>query len=270
MFSHSAQTRGSPLGASRAGAITSRTNSGRRVVDGRELELLLRAEVGEQAALAHPRGLGEPADRERLEALLGRERRGGVEDRLARPFAFRLQHDRPIISASDPTVPLQQRLTEKHGRSILASMEIDHITVFVRDYAASKRFYEDVLAPLGLVVLLDWPDDRRAYFGRPGQPSSVWLVESELGGRLEVALPAEDAGSVYAFHNTAIAAGARTEWAPGVRARVRPRVLRSPSARLRRELSRSRVPRRGEGPAARRLARRAGATVGSASGVSRV
>jgi catechol 2,3-dioxygenase-like lactoylglutathione lyase family enzyme len=96
-------------------------------------------------------------------------------------------------------------------------MEIDHITVFVRDYSASKRFYEEVLAPLGLVTLLDWPDDRRAYFGRPGQPSSVWLVESELGGRLEVALPAEDAGSVYAFHNTAIAAGARNEWAPGVR-----------------------------------------------------
>jgi catechol 2,3-dioxygenase-like lactoylglutathione lyase family enzyme len=96
-------------------------------------------------------------------------------------------------------------------------MEIDHLKVFVRDYSVSKPFYEEVLASLGLVVLLDWPDERRAYFGRPGQPSSLWLVESKEAGKLEVALPAEDVGTVHAFHNTAIAAGARTEWAPGVR-----------------------------------------------------
>jgi catechol 2,3-dioxygenase-like lactoylglutathione lyase family enzyme len=89
-------------------------------------------------------------------------------------------------------------------------MEHDHITVFVRDYDASKRFYQEVLAPLGFVTLLDWPDNRRAYFGRPGEPSSLWLVESELGGRLEVTLPAGDEGAVHSFHNTAIAAGARS------------------------------------------------------------
>jgi catechol 2,3-dioxygenase-like lactoylglutathione lyase family enzyme len=96
-------------------------------------------------------------------------------------------------------------------------MEIDHLTVFVRDYDTSKPFYKEVLAPLGLVCLLDWPDERRAYFGRPGEPSSLWLVESELAGRLEIALPARDAGAVHSFYGTAIAAGARAEWAPGVR-----------------------------------------------------
>ena len=90
-------------------------------------------------------------------------------------------------------------------------MEIDHITVFVKDYDVSKRFYAEVLAPLGLVALLDWPDKRRAYFGRPGEPSSLWLVESELGGRLEVTLPAKDEGAVHSFRNTAIAAGARVD-----------------------------------------------------------
>jgi catechol 2,3-dioxygenase-like lactoylglutathione lyase family enzyme len=89
-------------------------------------------------------------------------------------------------------------------------MDHDHITVFVRDYDASKRFYQEVLAPLGFVTLLDWPDNRRVYFGRPGEPSSLWLVESELGGRLEVTLPATDGGAVHAFHNTAVAAGARS------------------------------------------------------------
>jgi catechol 2,3-dioxygenase-like lactoylglutathione lyase family enzyme len=96
-------------------------------------------------------------------------------------------------------------------------MEIDHLTVFVRDYHTSKPFYEEVLAPLGLVCLLDWPDEHRAYFGRPGEPSSLWLVESELAGRLEIALPARDIGAVHSFYGTAIAAGARTEWEPGVR-----------------------------------------------------
>jgi catechol 2,3-dioxygenase-like lactoylglutathione lyase family enzyme len=96
-------------------------------------------------------------------------------------------------------------------------MEIDHITVFVRDYDTSKPFYEDVLGSLGLVCLMDWPDKRRAYFGRLGEPSSFWLVESELAGRLEIALPARDTGDVHAFYGTAIAAGARSEWEPGIR-----------------------------------------------------
>lgn len=100
-------------------------------------------------------------------------------------------------------------------------MEHEHITVFVRDYDASKRLYTDMLAPLGLVKLLDWPDNRRVYFGRPGEPSSLWLVESELGGSPEVTLPAIDEGAVHSFHNTAIAAGARSAAEPaGGRARV--------------------------------------------------
>ncbi|HKF14135.1 MAG TPA: hypothetical protein VKB13_02800 [Gaiellaceae bacterium] len=100
-------------------------------------------------------------------------------------------------------------------------MNHDHITVFVRDYDVGKRFYEEILAPLGLVKLLDWPDNRRVYFGRLGEPSSLWLVESELGGRLEVTLPAADEGAVHSFHNTAIAAGARSAAEPvSGRARV--------------------------------------------------
>jgi catechol 2,3-dioxygenase-like lactoylglutathione lyase family enzyme len=94
-------------------------------------------------------------------------------------------------------------------------MAHDHITVFVRDYDVGKRFYEEVLAPLGLVKLLDWPDNRRVYFGKPGEPSSLWIVESEFGGRSEVTLYAENEGAVHSFHNTAIAAGARSVVEPG-------------------------------------------------------
>ena len=98
-------------------------------------------------------------------------------------------------------------------------MEHDHITVFVRDYTVSKPFYEEVLARLGLVTLLDWPDNRRAYFGKPGEPSSLWLVESGLAGGLEIALEAEDAGAVHAFYGTAVAAGARVDWEPEERSK---------------------------------------------------
>ena len=58
-----------------------------RFVDGRELELLLRAEVGVDAALAHVERAGEVADREALEPVDGRERHGLAHDRLAGAFA---------------------------------------------------------------------------------------------------------------------------------------------------------------------------------------
>ena len=96
-------------------------------------------------------------------------------------------------------------------------MEHDHLTVFVRDYSVSKPFYEEVLARLGLVTLLDWPDNRRAYFGKPGEPSSLWLVESGLAAGQEIALEAQDAGAVHAFYGTAISAGARADREPEAR-----------------------------------------------------
>lgn len=94
---------------------------------------------------------------------------------------------------------------------------VDHLTLPVRDYAASKPFYEWALRPLGLVLLLDWPDGRKAWFGVEGRPSSLWLCESRAAGSLEVTLGAEDPEAVDAFHAAALSAGARTQWEPGAR-----------------------------------------------------
>lgn len=96
-------------------------------------------------------------------------------------------------------------------------MEIDHLTIPVRRYEASKAFYERVLGPLGFAVRLDWPDRRRAFLGLPGEPSSLWLCESEAAGGLELSLAAEDPASVEEFHAAALSAGARTEDGPGIR-----------------------------------------------------
>lgn len=96
-------------------------------------------------------------------------------------------------------------------------MEIDHLTVPVRDYEVAKRFYADALEPLGFAVLLDWHDRRRAYLGVRSRPSSLWVVESTFAGSLDISLAVPDRGSVMAFHTAALAAGGRSLAEPGVR-----------------------------------------------------
>jgi catechol 2,3-dioxygenase-like lactoylglutathione lyase family enzyme len=108
-------------------------------------------------------------------------------------------------------------LTKKHDRSILLDMEIDHLTIPVGDYAASKAFYERVLAPLGLVVLLDWPDRQRVYFGVKGEPSCLWLAQSGTAGSLDVTLAAESTDVVDWFYSAAVAASAEPVQEPGCR-----------------------------------------------------
>jgi catechol 2,3-dioxygenase-like lactoylglutathione lyase family enzyme len=88
----------------------------------------------------------------------------------------------------------------------------------VRDYAAGKRFYERALRPLGLTLLLDWPDGKRAWFGLQGTASSLWLTESERAGSLEVCLGAEQPEAVEGFHAEAVGVGASSSWEPGIRA----------------------------------------------------
>jgi catechol 2,3-dioxygenase-like lactoylglutathione lyase family enzyme len=96
-------------------------------------------------------------------------------------------------------------------------MEIDHLTIPVSDYDTSKAFYERVLAPLGLVVLLDWPDRRRVYFGARGEPSSLWVVESGTAGSLDVTLAAESTDTVDWFYAAALGASAESVQEPGLR-----------------------------------------------------
>jgi catechol 2,3-dioxygenase-like lactoylglutathione lyase family enzyme len=94
---------------------------------------------------------------------------------------------------------------------------IDHVILPVRDYDASKRFYEEALRPLGFALMLDWREGRRAWFGVAGSPSSLWVAESGAAGSLELCLGAERPEAVDAFHVGAIGAGGRSSWEPGIR-----------------------------------------------------
>jgi catechol 2,3-dioxygenase-like lactoylglutathione lyase family enzyme len=94
---------------------------------------------------------------------------------------------------------------------------IDHVILPVRDYEASKSFYAEALRPLGVVLMLDWREGRRAWFGRVGSPSSLWVAESAAAGGLELCLSADDPEAVDAFHVEAVGAGGRSSWEPGIR-----------------------------------------------------
>ncbi|MDX6512659.1 MAG: hypothetical protein QOE36_2163 [Gaiellaceae bacterium] len=95
-------------------------------------------------------------------------------------------------------------------------MEIDHLTVPVRDYETAKAFYSAALRPLGFELLMDWLQRRRAYFGIPPAPSSLWLVESVFPGTLEIALVAPSVEAVDAFYFAAVSASARVVGEPSI------------------------------------------------------
>ena len=150
-------------------------------------------------------------------------------------------------------------------------MQIDHLTVPVRDYETAKRFYAEALRPLGFEILLDWHDRKRAYFGVPDRPSSFWVVESTFAGALEVSLAVPDVGSVAAFHAASLAAGGAEPRGAGRPAGAQRRLLRRANRRLRRQLDRSRHARDSCGFCARGLTSDAGRpekTGSSGSGVA--
>jgi catechol 2,3-dioxygenase-like lactoylglutathione lyase family enzyme len=99
---------------------------------------------------------------------------------------------------------------------------LDHVGFAVSNYARSKAFYEEALAPLGIALLLE-PVAEAAGFGYDGKPF-FWIEArgEPVTGRLHVAFTADDRATVDAFHAAALAAGATDNGAPGVRAIYHP------------------------------------------------
>jgi catechol 2,3-dioxygenase-like lactoylglutathione lyase family enzyme len=93
----------------------------------------------------------------------------------------------------------------------------DHIGFGVSDYARSRAFYEQALAPLGITLLME-PVAQAAGFGKDGKP--FFWIESRGGaveGRLHVGFAVDDRATVDAFHAAALEAGGTDNGAPGVR-----------------------------------------------------
>lgn len=94
---------------------------------------------------------------------------------------------------------------------------IDHIQLVVRDLAASRRFYGAVFEVLGIPI----GGEAEGYFW--ADELFVSSADSEaahghLTGRVHLAFQAKDRAMVDAFHKAGLAAGARDNGAPGLRA----------------------------------------------------
>jgi catechol 2,3-dioxygenase-like lactoylglutathione lyase family enzyme len=90
---------------------------------------------------------------------------------------------------------------------------IDHVTLRVSDFEASKAFYEIVLPPLGYAP--PWSDDeqRAADWG----DLSISQNDKPLSENVHIAFAARDRAEVEAFYRVAIEAGYRDNGPPGER-----------------------------------------------------
>ena len=91
----------------------------------------------------------------------------------------------------------------------------DHIGIGVSDLNASKAFFLQALSPLGVGVVMEFPD--AAGLGR-GQKPGFWLGATE--GKplpLHLAFAAENRAQVDEFYRQALAAGGKDNGPPGIR-----------------------------------------------------
>jgi catechol 2,3-dioxygenase-like lactoylglutathione lyase family enzyme len=103
---------------------------------------------------------------------------------------------------------------------------IDHIGFPVADYARSKAFYTQALAPLGYTLIMEVQqsenDSPAAGFGMNGKPD-FWIGgEGGLDRVVHIAIATRDRPSVDAFHRAALAAGGKDNGAPGLRPHYHP------------------------------------------------
>jgi catechol 2,3-dioxygenase-like lactoylglutathione lyase family enzyme len=103
---------------------------------------------------------------------------------------------------------------------------LDHTGFPVADYARSKAFYLQALAPLGYALVMevrqDENDSPAAGFGADGKPD-FWIGgEGGLQRPIHIAIAAQDRGAVDAFYRAAIAAGGKDNGAPGLRPHYHP------------------------------------------------
>ena len=105
---------------------------------------------------------------------------------------------------------------------------IDHIGFPVSDYARSKRFYTEALAPLGYELVMEVDGSHTesrapaAGFGHAGKPD-FWIGgEGGLDKPVHVAIVAANRASVDDFYRAALRAGGKDNGRPGLRPHYHP------------------------------------------------
>ena len=104
---------------------------------------------------------------------------------------------------------------------------IDHLGFSVSDYERAKAFYSQALAPLEYSLVMEVTQEQSgdfpaAGFGADGKPD-FWIGgEGGLNKPVHVAITARSRAAVDAFYEAALAAGARDNGPPGIRAHYHP------------------------------------------------
>ena len=94
----------------------------------------------------------------------------------------------------------------------------DHVKFGVSDYAVSKAFYLEALAPLGVIVVGEGTPSYGIELSPRGGKSSLCLFQTtEKPAHLHLAFVADKRQQVDDFHRAALAAGARDNGPPGLR-----------------------------------------------------
>lgn len=102
---------------------------------------------------------------------------------------------------------------------------LDHVTLRVADFAASRKFYDSALAPLGIrpLYVIETSDDHSAGYGDDRPFFWIGAMDAaEARGATHVAFAAPSRHDVEAFHAAALAAGGQDNGAPGLRRQYHP------------------------------------------------
>jgi catechol 2,3-dioxygenase-like lactoylglutathione lyase family enzyme len=104
---------------------------------------------------------------------------------------------------------------------------LDHVSLGVKNLEWSRRFYDTVLGPLGIVRTVDFQGRGSDYGAMAGQLGVEFTITVEASGVLpsrgmHVCFRAPNREAVCAFHAAAIASGGRDDGGPGVRLQYHP------------------------------------------------
>ena len=94
----------------------------------------------------------------------------------------------------------------------------DHVKFGVSDFAASKAFYLEALAPIGIEVVGEGVPTYGIELSTKGGNTSLCLFQTEeKPAHLHIAFVASNRAQVDAFHRAALEAGGKDHGAPGLR-----------------------------------------------------